>query len=113
MIVALACKLKGPAINTYTIRVDDPALDELSAANLSARHIGTKPPIVQDFRADDALATYPELIQAAEAPVIDTSCAALLQLAKRVHASGQKVVLTGEGADEWLVGYPWYKAGPS
>jgi asparagine synthase (glutamine-hydrolysing) len=20
------------------------------------------------------------------------------------------VVITGEGADEWLVGYPWYKA---
>jgi asparagine synthase (glutamine-hydrolysing) len=109
MIVAMATKLKGPAINTYTIRVDDPALDELSAANLSARHIGTKPPIVQDFRPEDALATYPELIQAAEAPVIDTSCAALLMLAKRVHACGQKVVLTGEGADEWLAGYPWYK----
>ena len=109
MIVAMACKLKGPAINTYTIRVDDPALDELSAANLSARHIGTKPPIVQDFRAADALATYPELIQAAEAPVIDTSSAALLMLAKRVHGCGQKVVLTGEGADEWLAGYPWYK----
>ena len=109
MIVAMACKLKGPAINTYTVRVDDPALDELSAANLSARHIGTKPPIVQDFRTSDALATYPQLIQAAEAPVIDTSCAALLMLAKRVHACGQKVVLTGEGADEWLAGYPWYK----
>ena len=109
MIVAMACKLKGPAINTYTIRVDDPALDELSAANLSAKHIGTKPPIVQDFRASDAIATYPELIQAAEAPVIDTSSAALLMLAKRVHACGQKVVLTGEGADEWLAGYPWYK----
>ncbi len=110
MIVAMSCKLKGPAINTYTIRVDDPALDELSAANLSAKHIGTKPPIVQDFRASDALATYPQLIQAAEAPVIDTSCAALLMLAKRVHDCGQKVVLTGEGADEWLAGYPWYKA---
>jgi len=109
MIVAMACRLKGPAINTYTIRVDDPALDELSAANLSARHIGTKPPVVQDFRAADALAMYPELIQAAEAPVIDTSCAALLMLARRVHACGQKVVLTGEGADEWLAGYPWYK----
>src|SRR4029453_16508359 len=58
----------------------------------------------------DALKTYPRLIQAAEAPVIDTSCAALLQLAERVHACGQKVVLTGEGADEWLIGYPWYKA---
>ena len=110
MIVAMACKLKGPAINTYTIRVDDPALDELSAASLSAKHIGTKPPIVQDFRASDALETYPELIQAAESPVIDTSCAALLQLARRVHSCGQKVVLTGEGADEWLAGYPWYKA---
>jgi asparagine synthase (glutamine-hydrolysing) len=109
MIAALACHLKGPAINTYTIRVDAPDLDELSAANLVARHIGTKPPIVQEFGADETLSTYPELIQVAEAPVIDTSCAALLQLARRVHACGQKVVLTGEGADEWLVGYPWYK----
>lgn len=110
MIVALACKLRGPAINTYTVRVDSPGLDELDAASLSARHIGTKPPIVQEFRHADTLSTYPELIQAAEAPVIDTSCAALLQLARKVHACGQKVVLTGEGADEWLVGYPWYKA---
>lgn len=109
MIVAMACHLKGPAINTYTIRVDDPALDELSAANRSAKHIGTRPPVVQDFRASDALEMYPQLIQAAESPVIDTSCAALLMLAKRVHANGQKVVLTGEGADEWLAGYPWYK----
>lgn len=110
MILALASKLKGPAINTYTVRVHDPKLDELDAASLSARHIGAKPPIVQDFRDQDAIATYPKLIAAAEAPVIDTSCAALLQLAGRVHTNGQKVVLTGEGADEWLVGYPWYKA---
>lgn len=110
MIVALACHLKGPAINTYTVRVHEPELDELDAATLSARHIGAKPPIVQDFRDEDALATYPKLITAAEAPVIDTACAALLQLSGRVHSCGQKVVLTGEGADEWLVGYPWYKA---
>ena len=110
MILALACHLRGPAINTYTVRVRDPKLDELNAASLSAQHIGAKPPIVQDFGDEDAIATYPKLIAAAEAPVIDTSCAALLQLASRVHSSGQKVVLTGEGADEWLVGYPWYKA---
>jgi asparagine synthase (glutamine-hydrolysing) len=110
MIAALACHFKGSAINTYTIRVDSPDLDELDGANLVARHIGTKPPIVQEFAASDVLNTYPKLIEAAEAPVIDTSSAALLQLAHRVHACGQKVVLTGEGADEWLVGYPWYKA---
>ncbi len=110
MIVAMACKIKGPAINTYTVRVDEPGLDELDAANLVARHAGARPPIVQEFSRADALSSYPRLIHAAEAPVIDTSCAALLQLAGRVHANGQKVVLTGEGADEWLAGYPWYKA---
>src|SRR5216684_3299945 len=110
MILALACRLKGPAINTYTVRVNEPEFDELSAASLSARHIGAKPPIVQEYGDRDALESYPHLIEAAEAPVIDTSCGALLKLAERVHANGQKVVLTGEGADEWLVGYPWYKA---
>ncbi|HEY2572602.1 MAG TPA: asparagine synthase (glutamine-hydrolyzing) [Verrucomicrobiaceae bacterium] len=109
MIVAMAAKLKGSALNTYTVRIDDPALDELDAASRSARHIGAKAPVVQEFRRSDALNVYPELIRAAEAPVIDTSCAALLQLAQRVHSCGQKVVVTGEGADEWLAGYPWYK----
>ena len=110
MILALACRLKGPMINTYTVRVNEPEFDELSAASLSARHIGAKPPIVQEYGDREALESYPELIEAAEAPVIDTSCGALLKLAERVHTNGQKVVLTGEGADEWLVGYPWYKA---
>ena len=63
VIVALACHLKGPAINTYTIRVDAPELDELDAASLAARHIGAKAPIVQEFRNEDALNTYPTLIQ--------------------------------------------------
>src|SRR5688572_15287238 len=101
MILALACRLKGPAINTYTVRVQEPEFDELDAASLSARHIGAKPPIVQEYGDREALESYPRLIEAAEAPVIDTSCGALLKLAERVHANGQKVVLTGEGADEW------------
>src|SRR5581483_11664639 len=33
----------------------------------------------------------------------------LLMLARKVHEHGYKVALTGEGADEWLAGYPWYK----
>jgi asparagine synthase (glutamine-hydrolysing) len=41
--------------------------------------------------------------------VVDTSCAALLLLAQAVHGQGFKVALTGEGSDEWLCGYPWYK----
>jgi asparagine synthase (glutamine-hydrolysing) len=109
MILALACHVKGKDIHTYTVQVDEPGLDELDAASLVAKHVGAPPPIVQTFRKEDALNTYPSLIQAAECPVIDTSCASLLQLASKVHSCGQKVVLTGEGADEWLIGYPWYK----
>src|SRR3954469_4906719 len=48
MMVALASHRKGPSINTYPARVREPDLDELDAATLSARHIGAKPPIVQD-----------------------------------------------------------------
>jgi asparagine synthase (glutamine-hydrolysing) len=40
---------------------------------------------------------------------VDTSCAALLLLAREVHERGFKVALTGEGSDEWLAGYPWHK----
>src|ERR1035438_2816905 len=32
-----------------------------------------------------------------------------LMLARKVHERGFKVALTGEGADEWMAGYPWYK----
>jgi asparagine synthase (glutamine-hydrolysing) len=56
------------------------------------------------------LQSYPELVRAAECPVIDTSCGALLLLARLVRETGNKVVLTGEGSDEWMLGYPWYKA---
>ena len=40
---------------------------------------------------------YAALIRAAECPVLDTSCAALLALSRNVHAQGYKAVLTGEG----------------
>jgi len=109
MIAALGCHVHGGPLHTYTVSVDAPGLDELESARHIASHVGAHAPIVQPFRAADAVETYPALIQAAEAPVTDTSCASLLQLARRVHAAGQKVVLTGEGSDEWLVGYPWYK----
>ncbi|MEZ0388153.1 MAG: asparagine synthase (glutamine-hydrolyzing), partial [Verrucomicrobium sp.] len=62
MILALACHLHGKNVHTYTIRVDEPELDELDAASMVARHIGAPPPIVQEFRTEDALSTYPSLI---------------------------------------------------
>jgi asparagine synthase (glutamine-hydrolysing) len=108
LVVALASRVRGTTIPTFTIQIKDPSLDETSEAAVVARHVGTNP-VVVGCGAEEVLSTYPHLIRAAEGPVIDTSCAALLLLAQEVHRQGFKVAVTGEGSDEWLAGYPWYK----
>jgi asparagine synthase (glutamine-hydrolysing) len=108
LVAALASHVRREPIPTFTIRIADPGLDETPQAGLAARHIGTEPAVVS-CGAAEVLDTYPQLIRAAEGPVLDTSCAALMLLAEEVHARGYKVAQTGEGADEWLAGYPWYK----
>ncbi|OAI39333.1 asparagine synthetase B [Planctomycetaceae bacterium SCGC AG-212-D15] len=108
LVVALACHIRKEPIPTFTIQVKSPRFDETSEALKVARHVGASPVIV-GCGSDEVRNTYPALIRAAESPVIDTSCAALLMLAREVHAQGYKVALTGEGADEWLAGYPWYQ----
>src|SRR5262249_32672649 len=107
-VVALASHIRGKPIPSFTIQIKAPRLDETSEATLVARHIGATPTIV-GVGAEEVLSTYPELIPAAEGRVVATSCPALLLLAREVHRQGYKVALTGEGADEWLAGYPWHK----
>ncbi|HTU20561.1 MAG TPA: asparagine synthase (glutamine-hydrolyzing) [Gemmataceae bacterium] len=108
IVVALATRVRGKPIPTFTIRIPRPDLDESERASLIARHIGVDPVIVTCGQ-EEVMRNYPGLIRAAEGPVIDTSCASLLMLAREVHTRGYKVALTGEGADEWLAGYPWHK----
>jgi asparagine synthase (glutamine-hydrolysing) len=107
-VVALACHFRDRPIPAFTIRIKDPQLDETTEAGVVARHLKCEP-VVVDCGSEEVLSTYPELTRAAESPVVDTSCAALLLLAREVHRQGYKAALTGEGADEWLAGYPWYK----
>jgi asparagine synthase (glutamine-hydrolysing) len=108
VVVALASNVRGSPIPTFTIRIMDPKLDEVGQAMITANHVGATPTVVE-CGAPEVLNNYPRLIWAAEGPVVDTSCAALLLLAQEVHRQGFKVALTGEGADEWLAGYSWHK----
>jgi asparagine synthase (glutamine-hydrolysing) len=66
---------------------------------------------VEIVRCDSSrlLDRYQQLIIAAEGPVVDTSAAALHHLSGIVSERGYKVTLTGEGSDEGLAGYPWFK----
>jgi len=108
VVVAMACRALGRAIPTFTVSVQKEQFNEESLALATAKYLGCSPVVVPcgdaELRGD-----YPELIAAAECPVIDTSCLGLMHLARSVHHHGYKVAMTGEGADEWLAGYPWFK----
>jgi asparagine synthase (glutamine-hydrolysing) len=108
--VVLGCcsRQRGLAIPAFTVGFDKAGPDERAHASEAAAMLGSPLVTVTMDRAGIA-DTFPELIRAAEGPVLDTSCAALLRLAQAVHQQGYKVALTGEGADEALAGYVWYK----
>jgi asparagine synthase (glutamine-hydrolysing) len=108
VVTAMAARIRGTPTPTFTVQVTSPRFDESSEAACVSRHIGAKPTVIPVDRSA-VVATYPELIRAAEAPVIDTASAATLLLAREVHRQGFKVALAGEGSDEWLGGYSWFK----
>lgn len=108
MIVSLARRILGEPVDTFTFRIEHPTLRESSGAEILGRHLGRAPRMV-NCRPADVIGTFPSLVRAAEAPVIDASAAALFRLAEAVHSEDYKVVLTGEGADEWQAGYPWFR----
>ena len=109
VVLGLSSRHRGQAVPSFTIGFDNAGPDERVHATEAALALGSKLTTVTLNRSDLA-AAYPELIAAAEGPVLDTSCAALMKLAAAVHGQGYKVALTGEGADEALAGYVWFKS---
>jgi asparagine synthase (glutamine-hydrolysing) len=107
-VLSAASRLAGGALPSFSLEIPDPSLNELDRAMLAADAVGSPISVVKAGSAEIAQA-YPKLIEASDAPVMDTACAALLCLSAEVRAQGYKVALTGEGADEALAGYPWLK----
>jgi asparagine synthase (glutamine-hydrolysing) len=108
VVLGLCSRHRGEPIRSFTIGLDNAGPDERSQAAEAAEVLGS--PLTTVTMDKSRIAnSFPELVEAAEGPVLDTSCAALLRLAQAVHGQGYKVTLTGEGADEALAGYAWYK----
>ena len=108
VVLGLSSRHRGAPVRSFTIGLDNAGPDERNEAKESATVLGSElTTVVMD--KEKIAGAYPELIEAAEGPVLDTSCAALMKLAAAVHGQGFKVALTGEGADEALAGYVWYK----
>ncbi|TMA25814.1 MAG: asparagine synthase (glutamine-hydrolyzing) [Deltaproteobacteria bacterium] len=80
---------------------------ELDQARRVARALGTEHREVL-VTADDFHAFLPQLVWYMDEPVADAACVPLYYLSKRAREE-VVVVLSGEGADEALAGYPIYR----
>jgi asparagine synthase (glutamine-hydrolysing) len=107
LVAALATRISAP-LRTFSITFDDPDLDERTHQQQVVAALGT------DHRelhcsSDDINRVFPEVVWHTETPLLRTAPAPLYLLAQLVRQSGNKVVLTGEGADEVFGGYDIFK----
>lgn len=98
----------GSHLETFSIAFDDAAFDESRFQQRMAAHLGTTHHIVTATHQDIGDA-FPQVIWHTETPLTRTSPAPLFLLSKLVQEKQFKVVLTGEGADEFLGGYNIFK----
>ncbi|MFL5410993.1 MAG: asparagine synthase (glutamine-hydrolyzing) [Myxococcales bacterium] len=80
---------------------------ELDQARFVAKALGTEHREVL-VTSDDFLRFLPDLVWHMDEPVADAACVPLYYLSKRAREE-VVVVLSGEGADEVLAGYPIYR----
>jgi len=95
-------------LETFSIAFSDPAFDESAHQQLMAQFLGTDHHVVHCDYADIGR-VFPDVIWHTEMPMVRTAPAPLFLLSSLVNQHNLKVVLTGEGADEFLGGYNIYK----
>jgi len=93
---------------TFSIRFADAAFDEGGFQRELAAHLGTDHHEVLCSGADIG-AVFPAVVEHAECPLLRTAPAPMFLLSRLVRQNGYKVVLTGEGADEFLGGYDLFR----
>lgn len=95
-------------LETFSIAFTDAAFDESRYQQQMAAHLGTEHHVITCTHADVGRA-FPDVIYHTETPILRTSPVPLYLLSDFVQKAGIKVVLTGEGADEFLGGYNIFK----
>ncbi|MBI1840247.1 MAG: asparagine synthase (glutamine-hydrolyzing) [Verrucomicrobia bacterium] len=108
IISALVCKIHAPKLHTFSISFTNPDFDERQFQIEVAKALDTHHTAIE-IRHEDIGAAFPRVIWHAETPLTRTSPVPLFLLSAQVQASRLKVVLTGEGADEFLGGYDIFK----
>jgi len=107
-ITALMAERLGRPFPTFHAAFDEPGFGEQEYAREVSRHFGTRHHEVL-CSADQVPRLLPTLVWHLDNPVSDVSALAEFLVADLARHS-VKVVLSGDGGDEVLAGYPTYKA---
>ncbi len=105
-IAALATRIRGQAIETFSVGYRESDSSELSFARTVAQHLNSSHHEVS-LNEEEFFGTLPHLIWHEDEPIAWPSSVPLYFVARLAHER-VKVVLTGEGADETLAGYSRY-----
>ncbi|MBN1543365.1 asparagine synthase (glutamine-hydrolyzing) [candidate division KSB1 bacterium] len=95
-------------LNTFSIEFDHPRYDETAFQKVASTYLGTEH---QSFLCPAHALTdhLAQVIFHTEHPILRMSPVPLMLLSQNVHDCDFKVVLTGEGADEFFSGYNIFK----
>lgn len=105
-ICALLSEISKEPIHTFTLGFEARSLDESHLARETARHIGSNHHEMQ-LRLD-SLDLLPTVIRHLEAPFYSTTIS-WYRIFEGCRKAGFKVIMSGEGSDELLGGYNWYR----
>ena len=107
-VAAIVRSAAGVHLDTFSIAFSDPEFDESSFQRQMAQFLGTDHQVAFVTHADIGR-VFPEVIWHTETPILRTSPAPLFLLSQLVRDRNYRVVLTGEGTDEFLAGYDIFK----
>jgi asparagine synthase (glutamine-hydrolysing) len=107
-VTAIVAQKFNPDVQTFGIRFEEEAFDEGEHQNAMVRHLGVKHREI--LASNQAIGeSFAAVVRHCEKPILRTAPVPLYLLAKLVRESGIKVVLTGEGSDEFHGGYDIFK----
>ena len=108
LVAALGLRAKGERFRTFSLRFEDAEYDETSFQREMQGFLGSDHAEIVVSQRDIA-EVFPEVIEHTERPILRTGPAPMFLLSRLVRATGIKVVLTGEGADEMFAGYDIFR----
>jgi len=101
-------KVNPGVLNTFSIGFSEAEYDESYYQKIVAETLGTSHFSIY-CKKNDIAANFRKVIWHTEAPLFRTGAVPMYMLSNLVNDHGIKVVITGEGADEFLGGYNIFK----